>query len=261
MVFVPAGEFAMGSLAGEGEDDERPQRAVYLDAFYIRRYPVTNQQFSQFVDAAGYRTDAEETGSGWIWTGQAWELVQGADWRHPRGPDSGISDKMAHPVVQVTWDDAQAYCRWADQRLPTEAEWEKAARGVDGRSYPWGNSAPNGRRLNACDANCEVSWRDTGLDDGYIETSPVGSYEAGKSPYGAYDMAGNVWEWVADWYGEDYYGQAPTRNPQGPGSGEQRVTRGGSWYNQPWISRSAFRTGLDPEVRDHSIGFRCVATE
>jgi serine/threonine-protein kinase len=260
MVYVPAGEFLMGSTDADRnvEDDEKPQRSVYLDAFYISQYPVINRQFSQFVDTVGYRTDAEKAGSGWVWTGQAWELVEGADWRHPRGPGSSIADKMDHPVVQVTWNDAEAYCLWADKRLPTEAEWEKAARGTSGRSYPWGNSAPDGRKLNSCDVNCEIGWRDSSVDDGYVDTSPVGHYEAGKSPYGAYDMAGNVWEWVADWYEDDYYSQAPERNPQGPGSGEKRVTRGGSWYNVPWVGRGAFRTGLDPDVRDYSIGFRCV---
>jgi serine/threonine-protein kinase len=261
MVFVPAGEFTMGSPEGEGEDDEHPQRTVYLDAFYISQYPVTNEQFSQFVDAVGYRTDAEKAGSGWIWTGQAWELVEGADWRHPRGPGSSIADRMDHPVVQVTWNDAEAYCQWAGKRLPTEAQWEKAARGTDGRSYPWGNSAPDGRKLNCCDVNCEVDGRDSSVDDGYVDTSPVGHYEAGKRPYGAYDMAGNVWEWVADWYEADYYSKAPERNPQGPGSGEKRVTRGGSWYNLQWVARCAYRTGLDPDVRDYSIGFRCAASE
>jgi sulfatase modifying factor 1 len=260
MVLVPAGEFIMGSSEGAGEAVEHPQRTVYLDAFYISQYPVTNAQFSQFVDAAGYRTEAERVGSGWIWTGQAWELVAGADWRHPRGPGSDIADRMDHPVVQVTWNDADAYCRWAGQRLPTEAEWEKAARGTDGRRYPWGNSAPDGSKLNGCDVNCEVQWKDSSLDDGYAETSPVGHYEAGKSPYAAYDMAGNVWEWVADWYEADYYGQAPARNPQGPASGEKRVTRGGSWHNLPGqYARSAFRTGLNPDVRDYSLGFRCAA--
>jgi formylglycine-generating enzyme required for sulfatase activity len=260
MVFVPAGEFLMGATNADqnAEGDEKPQRSVYLDPFYISQYPVTNEQFTRFVDAAGYRTTAEREGAGWVWTGQAWELVQGANWRQPRGSGSGIAGKMDHPVVQVTWDDANAYCRWADKRLPTEAEWEKAARGTAGWIYPWGNEPPDGGKLNFCDANCEIDWAVSNENDGYADTSPVGQYEAGKSPYGAYDMAGNVWEWVADWYGQGYYAGAPGRNPQGPAAGEQRVTRGGSWYNQPWLGRSAFRTGLDPDVRDYSIGFRCA---
>jgi formylglycine-generating enzyme required for sulfatase activity len=260
MVYVPAGEFLMGSTDADqnAEDDEKPRRSVYLDAFYISQHPVINEQFSRFVDAVGYRTDAEKAGSGWVWTGQVWELVQGADWRHPRGSGSSIADKTDHPVVQVTWDDAEAYCRWTGKRLPTEAEWEKAARGTSGSSYPWGDDAPDGQKLNLCDVDCEVGWRVLNVDDGYVDTSPAGHYEAGKSPYGVYDMAGNVWEWVADWYEDDYYGLAPERNPKGPGSGEKRVTRGGSWYNLPEVGRSAFRTGLDPDVRDYSIGFRCV---
>ena len=260
MAYVPAGTFLMGSTDADqnAEGDEKPQHSVYLDAFYISQYPVTNEQFSRFVAATGYRTDAAKAGSGWIWTEGAWKLVAGAEWRHPGGTGSSIMDKMDHPVVQVTWNDANAYCLWAGKRLPTEAEWEKAARGTDGQSYPWGNSAPDGQKLNFCDANCEIDWRDASVDDGYMNTSPVGHYEAGKSPYGVYDMAGNVWEWVADWYQDDSYRQAPERNPKGPDSGDKRVTRGGSWYNLPWLGRAAFRTGLAPDVRDYSIGFRCV---
>jgi formylglycine-generating enzyme required for sulfatase activity len=232
---------------------------VYLDAFYMDRYPVTNRQYSQFVQATGYSTGAEKSGWGWTARGEVWERVPGADWRHPRGPDSSIEDKMDHPVVQVTWYDADAYCRWAGKRLPTEAEWEKAARGTDGRAFPWGNSAQDGRKLNYCDTNCTYSWRDTNANDGHAYTAPVGSFAAGRSPYGAYDMAGNVWEWVADWYDADYYDGAPDRNPRGPRAGETRVQRGGSWYNISWVARSAFRTGIDPEVRDDTIGFRCAA--
>lgn len=260
MVFVPAGEFVMGSPEGEGLENEHPQRTVTLDAFYIGKYEVTNKQFSQFVDATGYTTDAETTGWGWAWTGEDWEEVEGADWRHPQGPGSSIEGKMDHPVVQVSWNDANAYCQWAGVRLPTEAEWEKAARGTDGREYPWGNSAPDGSKLNYCDVNCELDWKDSSADDGYADTAPVGHYEAGKSPYGAYDMAGNVWEWVADWYDADYYSKAPERNPQGPDSGEKRVLRGGSWYGYEGDARCADRYGGAPDVRISYFGFRVAAS-
>jgi len=260
MVFVPAGEFIMGSPEGEGLDNEHPQRTVYLNAFYIGKYEVTNEQFSQFVDATGYTTDAETAGWGWAWTGEDWEEVEGADWRHPQGPGSSIEDKMDHPVVQVSWNDADAYCRWVGVRLPTEAEWEKAARGTDGREYPWGNSAPDGSKLNYCDVNCELDWKDSSADDGYTDTAPVGHYEAGKSPYGAYDMAGNVWEWVADWYDADYYSKAPDRNPQGPDSGEKRVLRGGSWFGYEGDARCADRYGGAPDVRISYFGFRVAAS-
>ena len=260
MVFVPAGEFIMGSPTGEGLDNEHPQRTVYLDAFYISKYEVTNEQFSQFVDATGYTTDAETAGWGWAWTGEDWEEVERADWRHPQGPGSSVEGKMDHPVVQVSWNDADAYCQWAGVRLPTEAEWEKAARGTDGREYPWGNSAPNGSKLNYCDTNCELAWKDSNVDDGYTGTAPVGHYEAGKSPYGAYDMAGNVWEWVADWYDAEYYSRAPERNPQGPDSGERRVLRGGSWSGYQGDARCVDRYGGDPDVRISYFGFRVAAS-
>jgi formylglycine-generating enzyme required for sulfatase activity len=260
MVFVPAGEFIMGSPEGEGLDNEHPQRTVYLNAFYIGKYEVTNRQFSQFVDATGYSTDAEKSGWGWAWTGGDWKEVEGADWRHPRGPGSSIEDKMDHPVVQVSWNDANAYCQWVGKRLPTEAEWEKAARGTDGRTYPWGNSAPDGSKLNYCDVNCELGWKDSSTDDGYTDTAPVGHYEAGKSPYGAYGMAGNVWEWVADWYEADYYSKAPGRNPQGPDSGEKRVLRGGSWFGYQGDARCADRYGGVPDVRISYFGFRVAAS-
>ena len=260
MVFVPAGEFIMGSPEGEGLDNEHPQRTVYLDAFYIGKYEVTNRQFSQFVDATGYTTDAETAGWGWAWTGEDWKEVEGVNWRHPQGPDSSIEGKMDHPIVQVSWNDANAYCQWAGVRLPTEAEWEKAARGTDGREYPWGNSAPDGSKLNYCDVNCELGWKDSSVDDGYTDTAPVGRYETGKSPYGAYDMAGNVWEWVADWYDADYYSKAPGRNPQGPDSGEKRVLRGGSWFGYKGDARCADRYGGVPDVRISYFGFRAAAS-
>ena len=260
MVFVRAGEFIMGSPEGEGLDNEHPQRTVYLDAFYISKYEVTNEQFSQFVDATGYTTDAETAGWGWAWTGEDWEEVEGADWRHPSGPGSSIEGKMDHPVVQVSWNDADAYCQWAGVRLPTEAEWEKAARGAYGREYPWGNSAPDGSKLNYCDVNCELAWKDSSVDDGYTDTAPVGHYEAGKSPYGAYDMAGNVWEWVADWYDPEYYSKAPDRNPQGPDSEERRVVRGGSWSGYQGDARCADRYGGAPDVRISYFGFRVAAS-
>jgi sulfatase modifying factor 1 len=260
MVFVRAGEFIMGSPAGEGLDNEHPQRTVYLNAFYIGKYEVTNEQFSQFVDATGYTTDAEKAGWGWAWTGEDLAEVEGADWRHPQGPGSSIEGRMDHPVVQVSWNDADAYCQWAGVRLPTEAEWEKAARGTDGREYPWGNSAPDGSKLNYCDVNCEQAWKDSSVDDGYAETAPVGHYEAGKSLYGAYDMAGNVWEWVADWYDADYYSQAPGRNPQGPDSGDKRVLRGGSWSSYEGDARCVDRYGGDPDVRISYFGFRVAAS-
>jgi formylglycine-generating enzyme required for sulfatase activity len=243
MVLVAAGEFIMGSPEGEGNDDEHPQHTVYLDAFYIGKYEVTNEQFAQFVDATDYSTDAEKAGWGWTGTGKGCEPVEGANWLHPRGPGSSIEDRMDHPVVQVSWDDAKAYCDWKGVRLPTEAEWEKAARGTDGRKYPWGNQF---------DYKCNTS------ESGIADTTEVGSYPDGASPYGACDMAGNVWEWVADWYDADYYREAPDRNPEGPDSGVGRVLRGGSWdYPQDY---AAVRFRFEVDLWNYDIGFRVAAS-
>jgi formylglycine-generating enzyme required for sulfatase activity len=272
MVLVPAGEFIMGSAADEITSllhrdpkakgailkDEMPKHRVVLDAFYIDKYEVTNARFQQFVQATGYRTQAELEGGGKIRTGvTTWADAPNANWRAPRGNGSTIAGLEAHPVVQVSWHDAKAYCTWAGKRLPTEAQWEKAARGPDGRLYPWGN-ALDGTRANFCDRNCAFEWQDAAVDDGYRSTAPVGSYEAGKSPYGAYDMAGNVWEWVADRYNAKYYQRSPARNPRGPTSGTQVVLRSGSWLYAAPSFRATERAGVPADRRNENIGIRCV---
>jgi serine/threonine-protein kinase len=240
-------------------DREIPRHRVYLDAFYIDKHEVTNARFQQFVQATGHRTQAEREGSGYVYTGQKWEQVNGANWRAPRGPGSSIASLEQHPVVQVSQEDARAYCSWAGKRLPTEAEWEKAARGTDGQIYPWGNQF-DGKRTNFCDTNCETSWKDSAANDGYRYTAPVGNYESGKSPYGAYDMAGNIWEWAADWYDKNYYRNSPARNPQGPASGDRAVLRGGGSRNNALTVRAPFRDRLAPAYRDGISGFRCAKT-
>jgi formylglycine-generating enzyme required for sulfatase activity len=229
MVLVPAGEFIMGS---EKYDEEKPQHQVYLDAFHIDKYEVTNTLFQRFVQATGHRTQAERVGDRAIW-------------RAPRGSGSGIAGLEQHPVVRVSQEDAKAYCTWAGKRLPTEAEWEKAARGTDGRTYPWGN---------------QLDSRQGNFDEKNHGTVPVGSYEGGKSPYGAYDMAGNVNEWVADWYDANYYRNSPARNPQGPASGDLVVVRGGGWGSGASSVRAPGRGRGAPEARNDHIGFRCAKT-
>lgn len=236
MVLVPAGEFMMGSPAGEGGDDEVPQHKVTLDGYWIDRTEVTNAQYRSFVEATGYR------------------MPTTCDWGDPTYADAA---KTNHPVVCVSRDDAQAYCEWAGARLPTEAEWEKAARGTDRRTYPWGIGF-DGTRLNYCDINCEGEQRDPTYNDGYAQTAPVGSYLTGVSPYGALDMAGNVWEWVSDWYNFYYYTRSPESNPQGPNSGQYGVLRGGSWWGFFTNARTGFRANLEPDKRESIIGFRCV---
>jgi len=259
MVYVPAGEFALGSDDDDVEDvfqlctqyrhncqrawfeDEQPVRRVALDAFWIDQTEVTNAQFAAFVDDTGYETDAEREGWGRVWTGSRWEQVAGADWQHPEGPDSSAHDD--HPVVQVSWNDAVAYCEWAGARLPTEAEWEKAARGTDGRLWPWGSKWDPDR----CNSR----------EDGFGRTTPVEQYSPiGDSPYGAADMAGNVWEWCSSLYEPYPYDPSDGReNPEAEGS---RVLRGGSWISFPDPLHSAFRDKEQPDFRRDNYGFRCV---
>jgi sulfatase modifying factor 1 len=204
---------------------------VYLDAFYIDTYEVTNGQYLEFVRATGHRKPA-----------------------HPSNPKRNLwQDGMVpetvldRPVVNVDWYDAHAYCTWAGERLPTEAEWEKAAKGTEDRRFPWGDVEPTDKHLNFLQR-----WV------GEKTLMPVGSYEDGKSPYGAYDMAGNVFEWVNDWYDSRYYIESPAKNPQGPGAGERKVIRGSGWPSETPTVRIFTRFGSDPKDRNESTGFRCA---
>jgi formylglycine-generating enzyme required for sulfatase activity len=272
MVYIPEGEFTMGSSFLESLvftnfklfvfPDQRPKHKVYLDAFWLDQTEVTVGMFKKFVEATGYRTTAERQGWGKPWTKgpkeKEWPRTPGTDWLHPQGPESKA--EANHPVIQVSWEDAAAYCKWVGGQLPTEAQWEKAARGIDGRRYPWGNKF-NGNFLNYGDSRCPVErWRDSKYDDGYAYTAPVGRYPQGASPYGALDMAGNVWEWVFDWYDENYYEVSPYRNPTGPDSGSVRVLRGGSWYDgepKGWVN-GLVRHQNPATDRYEDVGFRCA---
>lgn len=248
MVFVPAGEFTAGSDV---------TRTVYLDAYWLDRTEVTREQFKQFADTTGFKTEAEEQGWGYEYSADKWEQVPGLTWLTPRGPNSSIADQMKHPVGLVTWKDAVAYCTWAGKRLPTEAEWEKAARGTDGRAFPWGNTWDESK-VNFCDTNCPYSWKQSSIDDGYSESAPIGSYAQGASPYGASDMAGNIWEWASDWFGPDYPMEAASRNPTGPASGETKVLRGGAWSIHQAYTSAASRFRVIPAFRERSVGLRCA---
>ena len=228
MVYVPAGEFEMGNSA-EGYDGEQPVHTVALDGFWIDRTEVTNGQYRRCVEAGA----CDEPG--------CW--------------DGSLLNDPDQPVVCVDWYQAQAYCEWAWARLPMEAEWEYAARGSEGRVFPWGDEF-DGTRLNYCDANCEQDWADETVDDGYAVTAPVRSYPGGASWCNALDMAGNVWEWVADWYGA--YPSGRQVNPTGPSSGESRVLRGGSWDNDLSLVRGAMRVWYHPGDTNSGRGFRCA---
>lgn len=274
MRYVAAGEFIMGNngtadLEMDVAEDEAPVHTVFLSGYWIDQYLVSNQQFSQFVEETGYITNAEEDNLAWVLTGKGnlgWEDVIGANWQHPRGPESDLEGLERHPVIHVSWYDAQAYCEWAGGRLLTEAEWEKAARGTDGRYYPWGNVAPTGTQANFADSNyAQVNPVPSrilpDIDDGYIFTSPVNAYPEGVSPYGVYDMSGNVLEWVADWYDESYYDTSPYKDPKGPDTGAEKVIRGGFWYYSFKQNTTTNRGYWAPDLTFYNYGFRCAFDE
>jgi formylglycine-generating enzyme required for sulfatase activity len=223
MVSIPAEKFWMGcneKVDQACDDDEKPGRNIFLDAYSIDKYEVTVAEYRRCVEARGQGCTNPDTGENCNW---------------------GKSDREDHPINCIDWNRAQGYCQWIGKRLPTEAEWEKAARGTDGRVYPWGN------RWDAKNANVSGSG-----------TVAVGSYSAGVSPYGIYDMAGNVWEWVQDWYAAGYYQQGPARNPKGPDSGVGRFVRGGSWSREPRYVRGSYRDRGGPGDRHVPLGFRCA---
>lgn len=219
MVLVPAGEFFMGS--DEGAASEKPVHVVYLEAYYIDVYEVTNAQYRQFEEATGYRSEGY--------------------WKNEYRP--GRED---YPVVNVTWNDANAYARWAGKRLPTEAEWEKAARGAGANKLTW----PWGKVFTIRHANS--------MEESIGHPLPVGSFELGKSPYQLFDMSGNVAEWCADWFDQDAYKKSATSNPKGPGSGKERVVRGGSFIHDKGMVRATARLGMSPKSFLSNVGFRCA---
>lgn len=224
---------------------EGPVHEVFLDDFWMDETPVTNAQFAQFVKETGYQTEAERAGTAWGYAEGRYALTVGLSWR-----SHADENRQDHPVVLVSWNDALEYARWAGKRLPTEAEWEKAARGgLSDQLYPWGEGAPNGTQSNFARPPCEVA-----------PTTPVKRHRA--NAYGLYDMVGNVWQWCADWYAGDYYARSPRENPAGPETGAARVRRGGSWnVIQAFRLRCANRGAMLPSACAPNVGLRCALSQ
>jgi formylglycine-generating enzyme required for sulfatase activity len=239
MIYIPAGEFTMGS---DKYTSEGPIQQISLDAYLIDKYLVTNRQFKQFVEETNYQTDAEKNHSGEVWTGRRWSNDENATWRLPDG-STPVEGREDHPVSQVSYNDAETYCKWAGKDLPAEAQWEKAARGPGGNTYPWGNFDPDDSMAN--------------YSDSFIEgTTPTIKYEKGQSYYGAFDMAGNLYQWCKDWYVTGIERKA--NNPTGPGEGTERVLKGGSYSESMDSLRSPNRISADPATSKAIYGFRCV---
>ncbi len=304
MVLIKGGGFMMGGDNDQAREDELPKHQVEIGDFWMDKTEVTNRDFARFVEATGYTTVADQQidieelmkqlppgtprpdpsvlepfslvfssppeGREGYHPGDWWQMVKGANWQHPEGPGSTIEDRLDHPVVHISWYDALAYCRWAGKRLPTEAEWEFAARGnTADQIYPWGNDSIDPGRANYWQGDFPTRLED---QDGYSKTAPVASFQ--PNGYGLYDMAGNVWEWTADWYHFHYYFQqgdlpGPASNPIGPETSydpmeptvPKKVIRGGSFLcNDSYCSgyRVAARMKSSPDTGMEHTGFRCV---
>jgi formylglycine-generating enzyme required for sulfatase activity len=279
MVQLPGGTFRMGTDTQEGFplDGEGPVRSVTVHPFHIDRFPVTNAAFRRFIDATGHRTEAEVFGWSFVfWSlipsdlrdtliedtvavAPWWCKVSAATWKTPEGPGSNIASRSDHPVVHVSWNDCAAYGEWANKRLPTEAEWEYAARGgLDQKLYPWGDElTPQGKHM------CNI-WQgefpkiDT-AEDGYAGTSPVDAFPPNQ--YGLYSVAGNTWEWCADWFSAEEHLRGTSQNPMGPLNGQIKVMKGGSFLcHRSYCNRYrvAARTSNTPDSSSSNVGFRCV---
>jgi formylglycine-generating enzyme required for sulfatase activity len=276
LVELDGGWFMMGcedafAYGGDGED---PVRKVHVDPFRIASHCVSNARFTEFVAATGYVSDAERFGSSFVFAGllpddfpptravvgaEWWREVPGASWRRPEGPDSTLDSRDDHPVVHVSWADASRYCQWAGLRLPTEAEWEYAARGgLTGARFPWGDSLrPGGEhRMNVWQGLFPTH---NAMSDGYLGTAPVDAFP--PNAFGLYNMTGNVWEWTADWFSTSWHRDGPRDNPTGPPVGDNKALRGGSYLCHASYCRRyrvSARMGNSPDSSSGNIGFRCA---
>ncbi|HEX4232510.1 MAG TPA: formylglycine-generating enzyme family protein [Bryobacteraceae bacterium] len=276
MILLDGGRFLMGSEGPDtiAADGEGPIRNVLLDSYYLDRYPVTNESFHDFVRNTGYETEAEKFGWSFVFAGHLdedsntsgrvnglrwWLKIDGADWRHPEGPDTSLANKETFPVVHVSWTDAAAFAAWAGKRLPTEAEWEFAARaGFEQKRFPWGDDlTPDNQHL--CNIwQGEFPYLDTG-EDGYAGVAPVDAFPPNR--FGFYTITGNVWEWCSDWFSPDHHEMATRVNPIGPLSGKARAMRGGSYLCHASYCnryRVSARTANTPDSSTTNIGFRCA---
>jgi formylglycine-generating enzyme len=276
MVPLAGGQFLMGNAGrfAYPTDGEGPVRGIRVEPLAIDRCAVSNTEFARFVEATGHRSEAERFGWSFVFAGLLpddflltrgvahapwWRQVEGAHWLRPEGPQSDLDGRMDHPVVHMSWNDAQAYCDWAAKRLPTEAEWEYAARGgLEAKTFPWGDELePDGQhRMNVWQGEFP---RENTLDDGFYGTCPVDAFPA--NGFGLHNMTGNVWEWCADWFSPDFHTRDKRTNPCGPRRGTQRSTRGGSYlchHSYCLRYRVAARNAMEPESTTGNTGFRCA---
>ncbi|WP_100010004.1 formylglycine-generating enzyme family protein [Lentibacillus sediminis] len=278
MVCIEGGKFLMGTTEKEGfpEDGEGPIRNIKVNPFYMDTHTVTNKAFQRFIDDTGYLTEAEQYGWSFVFyqlisaetankvkqsvsQTRWWWVVEGANWRNPEGPDSDLEGRLDHPVIHISWNDATAYCKWAGKRLPTEAEWEFAARGgLVQKRYPWGDElTPDGEH------QCNI-WqgsfpKENTMEDGYLGTAPAKSFP--PNSFGLYNVSGNVWEWCSDWFAPNIHKRGGKDNPKGADNGTSKVMRGGSYLchhsycNRYRVAASSANT---PDSSTGNIGFRCV---
>jgi sulfatase modifying factor 1 len=278
MVLIPEGDFLMGSedRLAYPADGEGPVRRARVASIWMDACAVTNEEFARFVDESGYVTEAERFGWSFVFAGLLpddlpptsgvargpwWRQLEGADWRHPAGAGSDLDGRDDHPVVHVSWNDAQAYAAAMEKRLPTEAEWEHAARGgLEGRSFPWGDELEPGgvHRMNVWQG-CFP--RENTRADGYYATCPSDDFES--NGFGLHNMTGNTWEWCADWFSVDFHARDKRANPHGPQTGTHKAVRGGSYLSHASYCRRyrvSARSALTPESSAGDLGFRCVTS-